>query len=403
MTNVIRTRISDVLNNPQFKNELLEAKNQLETLIKKALTEKRNFQNLPIISRIKNPDRLLAKIEQNDYDVTTWRITEKSSDDEIKESIFQHINDLIGFRVLCTFWDEEEEVGRLLNSCFGKEEDTYKEIYKDISEWKDDTLKTQNDGTKNTIYKYQGLYKNVPFEIQVKCHMHNVWGEVDHEIVYKQKRYKGEQGLIEELVEQIHASLFAVDKELEKIFKEEKTQNQTLVEVLYSLTHEDVEKECGSVFTYDAYFAFQKIFLADEDQKEAENRNKALREYIGYRLLGTKESYTKKELSLSNYDEARVRNFDRLLANTQKIAMKKLFDELFIIKMPTNLKTVDDWDKFMALVLVKLGLIDEKEEDPIYVEEETQEQPTDESSTLWEPLFRQYKLRKKKNVQWNSK
>ena len=383
MDQALQQRLKSVLKNDKLQAKLNEARKALEVLIKQCLQKP-----YPITSRIKDVDTLIQKIEQNDYDVGAWGITIDSSEKEIKNAVFGNIKDIIGIRVLCLYWDEEEIISSSL----------YDELSKCnalVTRLEKDEIK-QNDGISNTIYKHHGFFDEYPFEVQIKCHLHNVWGEVDHKKVYKQKEYIGEQELIKNLVSQMHSSLRAVDSELKCIYESKKKYKDVLMELLYCLTHENVESACGSALAYDSYLAFQKLFFNDKIP------NEPLERVLGHKLLKTENDKETIKLNTTHLTAKNLAHFKRLWADAQKRAVKSLFDELYNIDRGNNSSLVScDDDAFVAYVLEILlkgsEEADSSKENLNWGEEETDNNNQD---IQWESLFEIYGLRKKKNVEW---
>ena len=202
-------------------------------------------KKLSITNRIKSKRSIQDKLSRKGYSLNM-----SSSD------LSEYIHDFVGFRVGVDFLNEEENIfNNLLNYLKQKEEI-------EIIEPDEDELK-QSNGHK--IFKFKGVVLHeqvkIGFEIQVKSSVHNLWGDVEHSIVYKPRDYNFNIGFQKELIENIYNTLDSADKQLYHV-KEDALQAYSEIQLLQQLFY---LKTRGKAFeendyTHQYYDWFFKIF-----------------------------------------------------------------------------------------------------------------------------------------------
>jgi ppGpp synthetase/RelA/SpoT-type nucleotidyltranferase len=112
--------------------------------------------------------------------------------------------------VNCYFWENEVR----LYEAFIRDAGQFEKFSFNFNE-----NKTQENG--HIIYKFTAKYDSkINCEIQIKSVMHNVWGEVEHKTVYKNRNYDGFVESKKNITEVIYDILQASDKQLESLFRE---------------------------------------------------------------------------------------------------------------------------------------------------------------------------------------
>lgn len=221
--------------------------------------EQRIFDNIE--SRIKTMDSFREKIKRKNY-IATWNLTD-NDETYVTNYICKNLTDLIGFRINCFFLKDEVYI-------YTKFRDFYnnKKFSKDLILNFNENTK-QNNG--HTIYKFSGIYKDTySFEVQIKSIMHNVWGEVEHKTVYKNKTY--DAGIIpkKDFLGEVFNILVASDKQLVSLFSENITTPKLIHALFFQLTNTKLLAKY-----YDIFF---KIFTDNFYEKQ-------IKEYIASFLL----------------------------------------------------------------------------------------------------------------------
>lgn len=288
------------MDNEKIKKNFIDAFSEMEndlTITKQELTEiLENFienekkkandkKNLYLIntpeSRIKNKDHFWSKLLRNGY-IEKWNPSETS---DYKLLLRENLSDLIGLRLLCYFEIDENEI--------------FEELYEflksnsSFSCLKIDTVDKIINGTisKDHVYinKIQGKYKNRKsidycFEIQIKSLSNDLWGEVDHEIIYKAKQYQYDSESTKEFSTNIHKNLIASDHQLYELLKRKYEENQ-LVNSLFFLKTEKLafgkEKRDNINHIYHQFFNF---FNGESDKK-------IIKQFVGESLIDPSKNF----------------------------------------------------------------------------------------------------------------
>ena len=206
--------------------------------------EQKIYENIE--SRLKNTDSFREKLYRKDY-IKNWDV--KADIKLNQELISQSLPDLLGFRINCFFWQDESLIYNLIKTYYT--EGNFADFDLDFSE-----NLTQKNG--HTIYKLSGVYKKMfNFEIQIKSIMHNIWGEVEHKTIYKNREYDSDLQEKKAITEEIFNILQASDKQLVALFKKHNDKKQ----LIYALFYEETKKivcECSGTDIlanhYNAYF-----------------------------------------------------------------------------------------------------------------------------------------------------
>lgn len=250
-------------------NRIIEKKLNLfiEDVKKQFQPEQRIFDSVE--SRKKSKDSFLEKVYRKDY-IHTWEISDNLQSNT--ELIAKNLPDLLGYRINCYFYEDERTIfdeikHRYSLGYFGEE------IRLDFSE---NTV--QKNG--HTIYKLSGLYKNqYHFEVQIKSLMHNIWGEVEHKTIYKNRNYDVNTTTKEVFTSEIFNILLASDKQLSSLFRA-KIHEQELVQALFfEKTKDRIIEECRSDILASHYSGFFELF---------DQCYESVREYVALALLGKK-------------------------------------------------------------------------------------------------------------------
>lgn len=103
------------------------------------------------------------------------------------EKPFEQLHDLVGFRVVCLFLSDLEEIGKIIRNEFevfdedDKINDTELNIFGYMS------LHLKANLKQSMVTEYGNEIKNIPFEIQVRTIAQDAWASISHYLDYKKK------------------------------------------------------------------------------------------------------------------------------------------------------------------------------------------------------------------------
>lgn len=309
MDNHVIDLIINSFQDENLQSELRNQRNSIECLLDRILesyNSDNDFKNkikAKSVSRIKTSGSLFEKIKRNNYLSEEMKIS--NSNDAIK-FLKNNVNDLIGFRINCYFKDDEEIVfDRLINDL---RENKF-QVFPDG--------KPQKNGHK--IYKMH-CYKtedDFKFEIQVKSLLHEVWGEVEHRLIYKAREYDTSSNLQKDIIESLWEILEGTDKQLIKMSQKMVQKDSTKKELFYIITSEGQNDEILATHYSNFFKLTEKVhdFIDSLDN------------YLGYYLL-KQDGFKPKNIkaSLNDYTD-----FIMNKVNTYKLEKvceiaKKIYD-----------------------------------------------------------------------------
>lgn len=267
MDNNVINLIIDSFQNENLQFKLRRQRDAIESLLDRILesytsdNELKNKIKGKSVSRIKTSGSLFEKIKRNNYLRMEPQI---SNQDEAVTFLKNNLKDLIGFRINCYFKIDEEIIFKKLV------EDLRKENFEVVP---DD--KPQQNGHK--IYK---MHCSKPefgfkFEIQVKSLLHEVWGEVEHRLIYKAREYDTSSELQKNIIESLWEILEGTDKQLIKMSQKRVQEGNTKKELFYIITSEGRNDEILATH-------YSNFFKLTNNVKDFIN---TLDAYLGYYLL----------------------------------------------------------------------------------------------------------------------
>lgn len=166
-----------------------------------------------ITSRIKTRDSLKEKILRNHL----------YNQHDAERVVFE-MHDIIGVRIECRFFKDEEYLYRKICETFSVDcgDGTFTPPNKKAIRLKLDTPQPEKQKNGFNIYRIDGsvTYANESynFELQIKSLVNSFWSEIEHKLIYKNIRYNQTDNLMKELLNSIHESLSGVDHQLNLIF-----------------------------------------------------------------------------------------------------------------------------------------------------------------------------------------
>ncbi len=234
-----------------------------------------------ISCRVKSSKSLREKILRNRY-------YKKFPD---ANQLIYNLSDLIGIRIECKFGDDEKNIYRFLKKYFNRK---YNEDYFFNEKYTNILLKLsgkQPQKQKNgfTIYRLDGKYIyndiTIPFELQIKSLVNMFWGEIEHQIIYKNSHYIIEDQFLKDLMNSIKNSLTMIDKQLLTVLnhveskknKDSSSRKKHLEEIVSKLIYDlfsrkmkdsinmiiDFKDSCETIVRY--------TFFADDNKSDSES------------------------------------------------------------------------------------------------------------------------------------
>ena len=267
MDNKVIKLIIDSFQDVNLQSKLIKQRDDIELLLDRILESYTSDNGLKnkikgkSISRIKTSGSLSEKIKRNNY---LRREPKISNPNDAIAFLKENLNDLIGFRINCYFKDDEETVFDKL------EEDLRKEKFEVVTD-----KEPQQNG--HEIYK---MHCSKPefdfkFEIQVKSLLHEVWGEVEHRLIYKAREYDTSSNLQKDIIESLWGILEGTDKQLIKMSQKRVQEDNTKKELFYIITSEGRNDEILAKH-------YSNFFKLTNNVKDFIN---TLDAYLGFHLL----------------------------------------------------------------------------------------------------------------------
>lgn len=288
-------KIVEAYSDENFQKIIQKKLDEIESILNEFIRNESSFKiSKKIVSRIKDKDRLREKLGRKNY-IEAWQIDTSNSQD-VRISICKQLPDLIGFRINCYFKNEEESIWKKLNEYLRKKENIEVEKNPNI---------TQKNGHKiyKTACKYKEMSNIFSFEVQVKSMLHDIWGEVEHHIVYKKKSYDSRENLKTSIIEGIYTILDGVDKQLNELYSFNSSLNEIKRELFFEYSKESINVDHDILGEHYKNF-FKIIHFISDNQK-------CIDEYLGNRLL--KKEFCKKkivdiDIKLEEYKEKLDKN-----------------------------------------------------------------------------------------------
>uniref|UniRef100_UPI003242F881 hypothetical protein n=1 Tax=Lactococcus sp. TaxID=44273 RepID=UPI003242F881 len=286
-------KLEEAYSNDEFNLKIQKKMLCLENEISKFIEVIRSNPNIHVSKnleyRIKSRISFLEKVKRKSYD-ETWEIPNDT--EEIEKVICKNLPDLIGFRIKCMFFEDELNI--------------YNAIKKYYNDQKFSELITLNfnENTKqkngHKIYKVSGNLEDFNFEIQIKCSLHDVWGEVEHKQIYKGMQYDPQIKEKKIITEAIFSVLESSDLQLKAIFEHKTSLQESINSLFFQYTFEQISNEANSVFLANHYLSFFEIFKEKEYQKH-------IQIFLSKKLNGDK--YQRIKLSIQETTSVSVEEF----------------------------------------------------------------------------------------------
>ncbi len=169
---------------------------------------------LGIVHRIKTEESLKEKV----YRKGLYKLYDE-------EELFMHISDIIGVKIDCRFLENEIAIYEKLKKMFcvhahglyyRAEDNT--DIFLKMGSVQPETQKNSYKIYRLDGYVQVGETQRFRFELQIKSLVNGFWSEIEHKIIYKNKKYLLIDSFITELMSSIHDSLQNIDRQLSMLY-----------------------------------------------------------------------------------------------------------------------------------------------------------------------------------------
>lgn len=268
--------LEEAYSDKHFKEELQNKRLIIEKELSKVINyinssdsiKLKIFENLE--SRLKSTSSFCEKIKRKNY-IETWDLPEGK--DQIQRYICANLPDIIGFRINCFFYEDEKIIYEELKKYFDNEK-----FSRSYSLNFDENTRQANG---HTIYKVSGKYEEdfvTNFEIQIKCSVHNIWGEVEHSRIYKNEHYDPKIESKKSITEEVFNILKSSDQQLKTIFEEKYSKSDLIKSLFYQYTYESITEEANITVLSKHYQHFFDIF-------GGENHEKVMKQFISKKLM----------------------------------------------------------------------------------------------------------------------
>lgn len=240
-------------------------------------------------ARIKSIDSFREKILRKDY-FTKWRGKQQ---DELVATIYDELPDLIGIRINCYFIEYEKKIYEALKYSLSNDNGF-------VFNFEENTV--QQNGHK--IWKFTGRYnKKYNFEIQIKAVMHNVWGEVEHKTVYKNRNYDSLLSSKKTTTETLWDILQASDKQLQNLYNVNDSNEQLLRGMFFNFSAVKMREYYKTNILAEHYKHFFDLFIDGDNLSNSfqERTKNSIKEYVIRNLLD--DVYEKEKIHVNTRKE----------------------------------------------------------------------------------------------------
>ena len=315
-----------------------------------------------ISCRVKSSKSLKEKILRNRY-------YKKFPD---ANQLIYNLSDLIGIRIECKFGDDEKNIYRFLKKYFNRK---YNEDYFFNEKYTNILLKLsgkQPQKQKNgfTIYRLDGKYIyndiTIPFELQIKSLVNMFWGEIEHQIIYKNSHYIIEDQFLKDLMNSIKNSLTMIDKQLLTVLnhveskknKDSSSRKKHLEEIVSKLIYDlfsrkmkdsinmiiDFKDSCETIVRY--------TFFADDNKSDSESTEILINALNRLNQISDEDidfdsnlNFERKPVYNNSFSKTLGKYFEGVL-NTE-FSWNLFFRILFALEPLNN---VGDFEKFLSFL-----------------------------------------------------
>ena len=256
------------LNEMVQQEELNGLCNKIKEIISEFIKSTKDDKNVDLVladvsPRIKDVESFREKLSRKNY-LISWSLESVTSIQEAKQTIRNNLEDLVGVRINCYFKKDELNI---YNKLIGFLNDNHIEIHDNGK--KNGTIKKQKNG--NIIYKIVCKIElddiSYLFEIQIKCLVHSLWGEVEHKTIYKADQYEYDFSTRNQLLKSFFKSLSSSDSQLFELYKRKKyTVNDLIHSLFFLYTTDYVKSQLDGKNPTEGYTHFFELFANKETE-----------------------------------------------------------------------------------------------------------------------------------------
>ncbi len=237
-----------------IEKELSEHMSTIDNLFKlKSDTNNKKYYDFTY--RIKNKDSLYEKLHRKNliFSLVKQNDFENMEDNSLID-IIKNFDDNIGFRIICDLQEDVKNVFELL-----------KDYEIKFTNFK--FLNLHNQPTKmkngNNIYKINSIYKNIPFELQIKSKLNSAFEDMEHDLYYKNNQINIVKDINKLSFTQISYMLKQIDNYMSELRKTNKNalKEDDYVKNIAILTEIEnrYKKELKKAIADDFIFNFEEI------------------------------------------------------------------------------------------------------------------------------------------------
>lgn len=313
-----------------------------------------------VTSRIKTLNSLKEKIVRN----SLYKIYSA-------EELVYKVSDIVGIRIECRFLVDEKKIYEILKNIFYNTDDGiyfYNDDKKQLK-LKLGVAQPEQQKNGNEIYRIDGFLVlngiSYNFELQIKSLVNSFWSEIEHKIIYKNKRFMMIDNFVTELMGSINENLINIDRQLNMLFNrcldnsltiQQKQVENLMIVFINDIYSTIVERSTGFsvsiknyseslakyIFTYSSF----KNVEADEAQIYGGTVMNLLNwmKNIDYDNIGIGEDIHFEE-NFNCADEYEKIIIDKLLENINEDFFNNTFFHILF-----SIETGDDMSDFMSYV-----------------------------------------------------
>lgn len=348
----------------EFQNKIKQEIHDIETSLYEFINqEDKKSQKMKIsktiISRLKDKESFREKLFRKNY-VNVWNI-DTLDKNTVQKAICEKFPDLIGFRINCYFKNDEQIIFDQLLKYLSK-----KKCF-NIEENPNNKQKNGHDIYK-IVCKYIKNEEIFSFEVQVKSLLNDIWGEVEHSIIYKEKSYDSRENLKTNVIDGIYSILDGTDKQLSELYSFNSSVKEIKHELFYEYSKQNFQESNNVLGKHYNNFFDLTMYIKDVDEH--------IDHYLGKKLL--KQEFIKKRIdSIDIVDK----NFDKY---------KKNFDEYkcnMFCSIANVLYEYESKDHFMKYIVNQIYSIVKADDDDFeFIDQEEKDREDEIFNTIMQSL-----------------
>ena len=328
-----------------------------------------NQQNDSVVSfrtRIKKSSSLKEKLLRNEFYL-------KYAD---PEEALDNLSDLIGIVMQCRFIRNEAELYKYLFFLFEEDAGFYKCKSNDNVYLNLHMAQPQIQRNGFTIYRLDGYYlldnKKVNYELQIKALVHNFWGEIEHEVVYKNPDFLLYDQFNRNMLGAIRDNLDVVDRQLEIMYNEISNESRNaqigmdengfkiyVSRSVNEIVNRKSKSSLGFAMDFKKLSSTITQYIYVNDFVNGEANKELMIDYLSMlRDLGDEDIDFKEKIILEG-EIPQEENMFNILGNFFVSKMNSdyqwhvFFATLFALQRHVNIQTLEYFIKFLQRILIQ--------------------------------------------------